>query len=158
VEVLPSKNDDKYVDPGMQILGLNDIVYVVPDYTINEYDNLYPDTALNDEAFKGFFERWLKWEEDTDNNVRNDSLPQIMKFLDKNLCTAVENESKHGEAEWKKGKAYINLKNIPNGHYTLYYIRIGQPVGINSQLAILGKAKNLFVNIDRSLLNQTMQA
>jgi hypothetical protein len=48
-----------------------------------------------------------------------------------------------------RGKAFINLKNIPNGHYTIFYIRIGQHISINSRLKVLGRAKGVYVNIKR---------
>ena len=40
------------------VLGLNDIVYVVPEFNPGEYSELYPDSAeysLRHESFAGFF-------------------------------------------------------------------------------------------------------
>jgi len=52
-----------------------------------------------------------------------------------------------------RGKAFINLKNVPNGHYTIYYLRIGQPISINSRLKVLGKATNIFINLNRDKIS-----
>lgn len=60
-----------------------------------------------------------------------------MKNLNKNCMTAIERD--HYEPDLR-GKAFINLKNNPNGHYTIYYLRIGQPISINSRLKVMGKA------------------
>ena len=64
--------------------------------------------------------------------------------------TAIERD--HYEPDLR-GKAFINLKNIPNGHYTVYYLRIGQPISINSRLKMMGKATNIFVNINREKIS-----
>jgi hypothetical protein len=45
-----------------------------------------------------------------------------MVGLYKNCMTAIERD--HYEPDLR-GKAFINLKNIPNGYYTIFYIRIG---------------------------------
>lgn len=66
--------------------------------------------------------------------------------LNKNSMTAIERD--HYEPDLR-GKAFINLKHIPNGHYTIFYLRIGQPISINSRLKVLGKAKNIYVNLNR---------
>jgi len=52
-----------------------------------------------------------------------------------------------------RGKAFINLKHIPNGQYTIYYLRIGQPISINSRIKVLGQSNNLFVNIKREAIS-----
>jgi adenosine/AMP kinase len=69
-----------------------------------------------------------------------------MVGLHKNCMTAIERD--HYEPDLR-GKAFINLKNVPNGHYTIFYLRIGQPISINSRLKVLGKAKHIYVNINR---------
>jgi hypothetical protein len=66
------------------------------------------------------------------------------------LCQAIEHDEKEPEL---RGKAFINLKNIPNGNYSVFYLRIGQPVGVNSRLKILGRATKIFVNINRTKIN-----
>ena len=73
-----------------------------------------------------------------------------MVGLNKNCMTAIERD--HYEPDLR-GKAFINLKNIPNGHYSIYYLRIGQPISINSRLKVLGKAKNIYVNINREKIS-----
>ena len=65
------------------------------------------------------------------------------------MCGAIERESEETEV---RGKSFFNLKNVPNGHYTVHYVRIGQPLSQNSRLKVLGKAKGILVNIDRSKL------
>ena len=52
-----------------------------------------------------------------------------------------------------RGKAFINLKNVPNGYYTIFYIRIGQPISINSRLKVLGRSKGIYVNINREKIS-----
>ena len=47
------------------------------------------------------------------------------------------------------GKAFINLQSIPNGHYTVLYMRIGQPLSLKSRFKVLGRAKNIFINFNR---------
>lgn len=73
-----------------------------------------------------------------------------MKGLNKNSMTAIERD--HYEPDLR-GKAFINLKNIPNGHYTIFYLRIGQPISINSRLKVLGMSKNIYVNINRDKIS-----
>ena len=67
------------------------------------------------------------------------------------MCTAIERESEDTEL---RGKSLFNLNNIPNGHYTIYYVRIGQPLSLNSRLKVLGKAKAILINIDRKKLTK----
>jgi hypothetical protein len=45
-----------------------------------------------------------------------------MVGLYKNCMTAIERD--HYEPDLR-GKAFINIKNVPNGYYTVFYIRIG---------------------------------
>ena len=71
--------------------------------------------------------------------------------LNKNSMTAIERD--HYEPDLR-GKAFINLKNIPNGHYTIFYLRIGQPISINSRLKVLGKAKGIYANINREKISK----
>lgn len=65
--------------------------------------------------------------------------------------TAIERD--HYEPELR-GRAFINLKSLPNGHYTIYYLRIGQPISIKSRLKVLGKASQVFVNINRDKISE----
>jgi len=58
-----------------------------------------------------------------------------MRHMFKNSMTAIDRDYYEPDL---RGKAYINLKNVPNGHYTIYYLRIGQPICINSRLKVLG--------------------
>jgi hypothetical protein len=64
--------------------------------------------------------------------------------------TAIERD--HYEPDLR-GRAMLNLKHVPNGHYTIFYLRIGQPISINSRLKVLGRAKNIFVNINRDKIS-----
>jgi hypothetical protein len=73
-----------------------------------------------------------------------------MVGLYKNCMTAIERD--HYEPDLR-GKAFINLKNIPNGYYTIFYIRIGQPISINSRLKVLGRSKGIYVNINREKIS-----
>jgi len=73
-----------------------------------------------------------------------------MRGLYKNFMTAIERD--HFEPELR-GRAKLNLKHVPNGHYTIFYLRIGQPISINSRLKVLGRAKNIFVNINRDKIS-----
>jgi adenosine/AMP kinase len=73
-----------------------------------------------------------------------------MVGLYKNNMIAIDRD--HYEPDLR-GKAFINLKNIPNGHYTIFYIRIGQPISINSRLKVLGRAKGVYVNINREKIS-----
>jgi hypothetical protein len=67
------------------------------------------------------------------------------------MCAAIERETMDSDL---RGKSFINLRNIPNGHYTIYYLRIGQPLTLNSRLKVLGKAQSILVNINRSKLKE----
>lgn len=99
--------------------------------------------------FKPFFDHYLKYQYDF-NNPNAENIPERMVGLNKNCMTAIERD--HYEPDLR-GKSFINLKNIPNGHYSIYYLRIGQPISINSRLKVLGKAKNIYVNINREKIS-----
>ena len=73
-----------------------------------------------------------------------------MKYMNKNFITAIDRDNYEPDL---RGKARINLKNIPNGHYSIYYVRIGQPIGINSRLKVLGRAKSIFINFRRDQIS-----
>ena len=49
----------------------------------------------------------------------------------------------------------MNLKPVPNGHYSLYYLRIGQPVKRTSRIKALGVTRGIFINFDRAQLNSS---
>lgn len=137
------------------MLGLNDIVYVVPEFNPSEYREVYPDSAeytLGHESFSAFFQRYQRFR--TDPNPQADQVPGFLKDLDKNLCSAIERDRYQPDL---RGQAMINLKNTPNGHYSIYYLRIGQPLSIHSRLKVLGKAKRVFVNFNRLHINETTQ-
>ena len=113
----PDRNED------LAILGLNDIAYIVPEFTPSKYESIYEDQeyCFNNHAFQSFFKKYKDFE-----YVENsDNLPERMGLLDKNLCVAIEHDEALPEL---RGKAFINLKNIPNGHYSVLYVRIGQPI------------------------------
>ena len=57
-----------------------------------------------------------------------------MRDLNKNLITAIDRDSYEPDL---RGKSSINLKNLPNGHYDVFYLRIGQPIGINSRFLLV---------------------
>lgn len=134
-------------------LGLNDVIYIVPEYTPSEYEYAYSHIATGKEYddFRGFFDHYTLFDIRKKRNS-NDcyGIPERMKDLSKNSMTAIERD--HYEPELR-GKAHINLKHIPNGHYTIYYLRIGQPISINSRIKVLGKSPNVFVNINRAKMS-----
>lgn len=106
-------------------LGLNDVIYLVPDFTPNDYEKVYPHicTGQEYEDYQGFFDHYSlfdisKKRDDSDNY----GIPERMKHLYKNSMTAIEKDYYEPEL---RGKAFINLKHVPNGHYTVYYLRIG---------------------------------
>lgn len=74
-----------------------------------------------------------------------------MKYLYKNCMTAIIQD--YYDPNFR-GKAKINLKHIPNGHYTVYFLRIGQPIRVSSRLKVLGKLTNVFININRGKLSR----
>lgn len=138
-------------DSDMCMLGLNDVIYVVPEYTPSEYDITYARSCTGNEYddFQPFFHHFSNYVYDRNNDKVN--IPERMKGLNKNQMTAIERD--HYEPDLR-GKAFINLKNIPNGHYTIFYLRIGQPISINSRLKVLGMAKNIYVNINRDKISK----
>ena len=73
-------------------------------------------------------------------------IPQYLRDLNWFLCVGIEIDT------LLKGKVKINLNKIPNGHYSLYYLRIGLPLELKSRIKVLGKAFNLYVNINRDLV------
>ena len=99
--------------------------------------------------FKPFFDHYLKYKYNFDN-PHAENIPERMLGLNKHSMTAIERD--HYEPDLS-GKSFINLKNIPNGHYSIYYLRIGQPISINSRLKVLGKAKNIYININREKIS-----
>jgi hypothetical protein len=138
------------MESDMCMLGLNDVVYAAPEFTPSEYERRYPRLCVGNEfdEFKAFFEHFQKFH--YVNPDRYDTVPERMKYLHKNLISAIDRDSYEPDL---RGKALVNLKNVPNGHYTIYYIRIGQPIGINSRLKVLGRAKGVFVNINREKIS-----
>ena len=137
-------------DNDMCMLGLNDVIYLAPEYTPSDYDTIYPKlcTGSEFEEYKPFFEHFAEFEHV--NGDRFDTVPERMMHLHKNLITAIDRDSYEPDL---RGKASINLKHVPNGHYTAYYLRIGQPIGINSRLKVLGRAKGIFVNLNRDKIS-----
>ena len=139
-------------DNEMCMLGLNDVIYVVPEFTPSEYDREYPRLCNGNEyeEFQMFFDHFRYYKYFGDPKSDDDSIPERMVGLFKNCMTAIERD--HYEPDLR-GKAFINLKNVPNGHYTIFYLRIGQPISINSRLKVLGKSKNIFININRDKIS-----
>ena len=109
-------------DSDMCMLGLNDVIYIVPEYTVSEYDSIYCRICSGEEQneFRNFFEHYADYVYNPAND--NANLPQRMVGLNKNCMTAIERD--HYEPDFS-GKSFINLKNVPNGHYTIFYLRIG---------------------------------
>ena len=135
-------------------LGLNDVIYIVPEYTPEDYDTIYSRNCTGNEYFdfQPFFDHYARYgysykKEDTDTIY---GIPERHSGLNKNSMTAIERD--HYEPDLR-GKSFINLKNVPNGHYTIYYLRIGQPISINSRLKMMGKAVNVFININREKIS-----
>ena len=135
-------------------LGLNDVIYIVPEYTPEDYDTIYSRNCTGNEYFdfQPFFDHYARYgysykKEDTDTIY---GIPERLSGLNKNSMTAIERD--HYEPDLR-GKSFINLKNVPNGHYTIYYLRIGQPISINSRLKMMGKAVNVFININREKIS-----
>lgn len=137
----------------MCVVGLNDVIYLVPEFTPAEYFEEYPKISTGNEFedFKPFFDHYELF------NIKNKKgekdmygIPERMKNLFKNSMTAIERDYYEPEL---RGRAFINLKNLPNGHYTVYYLRIGQPISINSKLKVLGQVNGVFVNIDRDKIS-----
>jgi len=101
------------------------VIYVVPEFTPSQYDTTYAKTQTGNEfeEFESFFEHYERF--DIKNKLNdNDSygIPNRMKHLNKNSMTAIERDYYEPDL---RGKAFINIKGIPNGHYTIYYLRIG---------------------------------
>ena len=120
VEIIQSGLDQ---DNDMCMLGLNDVIYIVPEFTPREYDVVYARscTGNEQEEFKTFFEHYQNFTYSQDE--RDDAnIPARMSGLNKNCMTAIERD--HYEPDLR-GKAFINIKNLPNGHYTIFYLRIG---------------------------------
>jgi hypothetical protein len=131
----------------MCALGLNDIIYLMPEYSPKDYHKIYPKQPVLP-AYDNFFERYCDFGFFPDE----ENLPDCLGDLDKALCTAIEPDLLQPK---QRGKAYVNIKHVPNGHYSLYYLRIGQPLSIDSKLKILGKNEEVYINLDRSILNES---
>jgi hypothetical protein len=50
-------------DSDMCMLGLNDVIYIVPEYTVSEYDNIYSRICTGEEyyEFKNFFDHYSNY-------------------------------------------------------------------------------------------------
>lgn len=104
------------------------------------------------DEFRGFFQHYALFDirkKKSENDYYG--IPERMKNLYKNCMTAIERD--YFDPEYR-GKAHINLKHIPNGHYTVFYLRIGQPISINSRLKVLGMASSIYINLNRSKLSK----
>lgn len=137
-------------DNDMYMLGLNDVIYIVPEFSPSEYEVVYPRLCTGNEfeEYGPFFEHYKNFWYNSDPMI--DNVPERLMGLHKNCMIAIERD--HYEPDLR-GKAFINLKHIPNGHYTIFHIRIGQPISINSRLKVLGRAKGIFVNINREKIS-----
>lgn len=151
IEILQNPKD---YDSELQKLGLNDVIYLVPEFTPSQYELYYPDMWNGNEFedFRGFFEHFslfdiVKKKDENDHY----GIPKIMKYLYKNCMTAINQD--YYDPNFR-GKAKINLKHIPNGHYTVYFLRIGQPIRVSSRLKVLGKLSSVFINLNRDKLSR----
>ena len=142
--------DGPQFDPDMSVLGLNDIMYIVPEFSPKAYLEFYPESEDDLEHHAEFFRRYqdFEYQEGVDN------IPDLLQGLDQHLCTAIERDELEPDF---RGKGFINLKNIPNGHYTIFYLRLGQPLGINSRLKVMAKVQNIFINFDRGQLSEAVK-
>lgn len=50
-------------DNDMCMLGLNDVIYIVPEYTVSDYDNIYSRICTGEEyyEFKNFFDHYANY-------------------------------------------------------------------------------------------------
>ena len=78
-------------------------------------------------------------------------MPQFLKDLDKNMCTVIERDEFQAEL---RGRAFVSLSSMPNGHYSVYCLRIGSPLSPHSMLKVIGKAKRVLVNFNRLPLHE----
>lgn len=125
------------------------MLYAVPEFAPRNYQVLYPNqSATSDPDFASFFERYERFDPTSEEY---DILPDTMGELDKAMCSEIAHDEENPEL---RANAFVNLRHIPNGHYTVFYLRIGQPMADTSRLKVLGKSPNIFVNIDRSLIVQ----
>lgn len=101
-------------------MGLNDIIYLIPEFSPGQYSRHYPDqkASIKDPNFKEFFHRYANYEYESGGK----NVPSHLSDLDQNLCSAIERESNNSDL---RGKSFINLLYIPNGLYTILYIRVG---------------------------------
>lgn len=138
------------IDNDMCMLGLNDVIYIVPEFTPSEYDTIYSRLCTGNEfeEFGPFFEHYKNFHYIDSSIV--DNIPERLMGLHKNSMTAIERD--HYEPDLR-GKAFINLKHVPNGHYSIFHLRIGQPISISSRLKVLGRARGNFVNINREKIS-----
>ena len=134
----------------MCMLGLNDVIYIVPEFNPSDYDTVYPRLCTGNEFedFGAFFEHYKNYAYNPSPLV--DNIPERMMGLHKNSMTAIERD--HYEPDLR-GRAFINLKNVPNGYYSIFHLRIGQPISISSRLKVLGRTKGIFVNINREKIS-----
>lgn len=134
----------------MSVLGLNDIMYIVPEFSPKAYLKFYPESEDELEQHAEFFRRY----QDFEYKDGVDNIPDVLQGLDQHLCTAIERDELEPDL---RGKGFITLKNIPNGHYTIFYLRLGQPLGINSRLKVMAKVQNIFINFDRGQLIEALK-
>ena len=115
------------MDNDMCMLGLNDVIYIVPEFNPSDYDTVYPRLCTGNEFedFGAFFEHYKNYAYNPSPLV--DNIPERMMGLHKNSMTAIERD--HYEPDLR-GRAFINLKNVPNGYYSIFHLRIGQPISI----------------------------
>jgi hypothetical protein len=143
-------NAEHAVASSLCALGLNDVLYVVPEFEIEEYDSIYQKicTGREFEGYKPFFDHYQGHDA---NAILNNCAGMQMGYLMRSCMTAIEPDSEEPET---RGKAFINLKHIPNGHYSILYLRIGQPISLHSQFKILGRASSVYVNFDRESISR----
>lgn len=86
-----------------------------------------------------------------------EEIPSRLVDIDKSRCTAIVQNNQLPEP-WMMGTAYVTIKNIPNGLYSVSLIRISEPLSINSTLSLISKVDAVNINIDRSLLSTHVNA
>ena len=86
----------------MCILGLNDILYLTPEFIPKNYDLTYPDQDT--QKFDQFFKRYANYSFFPDD----DNIPERLCDQDKHHCTAIEPDPLEPD---KRGIAFINVKD-----------------------------------------------
>lgn len=87
-----------------------------------------------------------------------DKIPERLIHIEKARCTSINYENPQNQYQPNlQGEAHVNIKNVPNGRYNFYLLRISEPVSIESIVKVVSKAENINVNIDRTIINQNVR-